>query len=204
MSVARAGQDPEAERANATRVTHGDHCVLGHEEERIRAFDAGERVQDAVFDRHLVRLGDEMDEDLGVGRRLEDRPLALELGAEIVGVRKVAVVADRERAARIIDSERLRVLQMRATGGGVAHVADRHAAGELREVLFAEDVLNEAHRSMGVELRAVARDDAGRLLPAMLQRVQAEIREVRRLGVTENAEDAAHDEEDVARPEAGR
>ena len=44
---------------------------------------------------------------------------------------------------------------------------------------------------MRVELLAVARDDAGRLLPAVLQRVQAEVRDVRGLGVPVDAEDAA-------------
>ena len=44
---------------------------------------------------------------------------------------------------------------------------------------------------MRVELLAVARDDAGRLLPAVLQRVQAEVGHVRGLGVAEDAEDAA-------------
>ena len=38
---------------------------------------------------------------------------------------------------------------------------------------------------------AVGGDDAGALLAAMLQRVEAEVREVGRLGVAEDAEDAA-------------
>ena len=44
---------------------------------------------------------------------------------------------------------------------------------------------------MGVELLAVIGDDAGRLLAAMLQRVQAERRQRRRLGMAEDAEHAA-------------
>ena len=44
---------------------------------------------------------------------------------------------------------------------------------------------------MGVELLAVIGDDAGRLLPAMLQRVQAERDQRRRVGMAEDAEDAA-------------
>ena len=44
---------------------------------------------------------------------------------------------------------------------------------------------------MGVELLAVIGDDAGRLLAAMLQRVQAERGERRRVGMAVDAEDAA-------------
>ena len=44
---------------------------------------------------------------------------------------------------------------------------------------------------MGVELLAVEGDDAGRLLAAMLQRVQAERRQRRRIRMAEDAEDAA-------------
>jgi hypothetical protein len=43
---------------------------------------------------------------------------------------------------------------------------------------------------MELELRAVARDDAGGFLAAMLERVEAEIGEVRCLRMTEYAEDA--------------
>jgi hypothetical protein len=44
---------------------------------------------------------------------------------------------------------------------------------------------------MKMKLLTVARDDAGALLPAMLKRVKAEVREVRSFGVTVNSEDAA-------------
>ena len=43
----------------------------------------------------------------------------------------------------------------------------------------------------GVEPCAVEGDDAGRLLPAMLQGVQTEGHDRRRVGMAENAEDAA-------------
>ena len=83
--------------------------------------------------------------------------------------------------------------------------------GSLRELLLREGVLHEAHRAVRVELLAVARDDAGRLLPAVLERVQAEVRHVGRLGVAEDAEDAAlvvkvivFVERDRARGAAGR
>ena len=118
--------------------------------------------------------------------------------AQLLGVGEVAVVADGERAARVVDGEGLGVLDVRAAGGGVAHVADGDAPGSARQLVLREGVLHEAHRAVGVELLAVGGDDAGRLLPAVLERVQPEVGEVGRLGVAEDAEDAAHARASVA------
>ena len=62
---------------------------------------------------------------------------------------------------------------------------------QLAELILGERVLHEAHRAVRVELLAVARDDAGRLLPAVLERVEPEISHVRGFGVAEDAENAA-------------
>jgi len=127
-----------------------------------------------------------------------------ELGAELLGVREVAVVADRELAALVVDRDGLSVLEEGAARGGVAHVADGAATRELPELLLAESVLHQAHGAVGVELLAVARDDPCRLLPAVLEGVQPEVGHVGRLGVTEDAEDAAHLLAKVALPDATR
>ena len=54
-----------------------------------------------------------------------------------------------------------------------------------------EAVADEAEVALGVEALAVEGDDAGRLLAAMLQGVQAERRDRGGVGVAEDAEDAA-------------
>ena len=125
-------------------------------------------------------------------------PASLELGAQLLGVREVAVVADGERAARVVDGDGLGVLDVRAARRRVADVADGEAPGQLAELVLGEGVLHQAHGPVGVELLAVARDDAGRLLPAVLERVQPEVRHVGRLGVPVDAEDATHGGRNVA------
>src|SRR5689334_8886971 len=80
---------------------------------------------------------------------------------------------------------------MRSPGRRVPDVADRALAGELRQLVRAEGVLDEPHRAMREELLAVARDDPRGLLPAMLERVQSEVGDVRGLGVAVDREDAA-------------
>ncbi len=187
-----AGQEAQAERADPHRIAHADDGLLRHEEERVGALHPGEGVGDSVFDGDLLARRDQVNEHLGVAVALEDRASRLELGPQLLGVREVSVVAHRQRAARVVDGDRLGVLDVRAPRGGVAHVPDGATARQLRELVLREGVLHEAHRPVGVEHLAVARDDAGRLLPAVLQGVQAEVGDVRRLGVTEDPEDAAH------------
>ena len=149
--LAARGQDAEAERTDAARIADRDDRVRRQEEQRVGALDPRERVDDAVLDRDLLAARDQVDEHLGVGGRREDRALLLELGAELVGVREVAVVADRERAARVVDRERLGVADVRAAGRRVADVADGDATGQLLELRRAERVLHEAHRAMREE-----------------------------------------------------
>src|SRR5438876_724474 len=68
-------------------------------------------------------------------------------------------------------------------------VANGQTARELREHAGLENFLDFPHGAVHVQLFAVAGDDAGGFLAAMLQRVKTEISEVRGFGVTEDAED---------------
>ena len=153
--------------------------------------DSRQGVRDPVFDGDLFAGRHQMDEHLRVAVALEDRPTGLELRSQLVGVGQVAVVADGERAAGVVDGDRLRVLDVRAPRRRVADVADGRPTGELGQLVLGKRVLNEAHRAMGVEALAVGRDDARGLLAPMLESVQPEVRDVGRLGVSEDAEDAA-------------
>ena len=120
-AVARAA---EHERAHAQRVAHPDHQVLAHADERIGALDLAQRLDDAV-DQRAVRTGrDEVDDHLGVARRLEERAAALEPLAQRHRVGDVAVVPDREAALLEVGEERLHVAQDGLALGRIAHVAD--------------------------------------------------------------------------------
>ena len=98
---------------------------------------------------------------------------------------------DRDLAVGAVDQERLRVLQPALTGGRVAGVADRQMPGQPSSARFVERVGDLPHRPRDAHLAPVGGDDARALLAAMLQRVQAEVGEVRRLGMPEDPEDAA-------------
>ena len=108
-------------------------------------------------------------------------------------------MGDREAAAFELGEERLDVAQDRLAGRRVAHMADRRGALEaLDGVAVREAVADEAELALGVEYAAVEGDDAGGLLAAMLQRVEAERGDRRGVRVAVDAEDAAFFAQGVA------
>ena len=74
-------------------------------------------------------------------------------------------------------------------GGGIASVADGAVAGEFCEDARDEDFLDFAHGAVDVEVGAVAGDNAGGFLAAMLQGIEAEVGEVGGFGMAEDAKD---------------
>ena len=75
---------------------------------------------------------------------------------------------------------RLRVLPLVGARRRVADVADRQVAAERPEVVLLEDLVDEAQRALGDDVAArVGRGDARRLLPAVLQGVEGEVRQAR-------------------------
>ena len=100
-----------------------------------------------------------MDDDLGVGGRLEDATAPHQTAAGDVGVGEVSVVGDGEAAELEFGEQRLHVAQHRAAGGGIAHVAEGDGSGKSADhVLGAEVVADQAERTVGVELLAVEGD----------------------------------------------
>ena len=181
----------DEERAEAEWIADGDDRILGEEEQRIRAAHALERRLDALERGYALLAGDEVEQQLGVARALEDRALALELGADLLRVDEVPVVGDRDGADRALEVEGLRVLDPRLAGSRVAGVADGRVTRQLLQGLCVEHVRNEAHPFVEEDLALVEGGDAGRLLPAVLKGMDAEVREIGGLGMAKDAEDAA-------------
>ena len=101
-------------------------------------------------------------------------------------------MGDREAAALEFGEERLHVAQDGLAGGRVADMPDRREAFEaLDGGAVGKAVADEAELALGVEDAPVEGDDAGRLLAAMLERVQAERGDRRGVRMAEDAEDAA-------------
>ena len=98
----------------------------------------------------------------------------------------------REAAGLEFGEQRLDVAQRRLAGRRIAHVTDRGPAGEAVDRRGAgEMIAHQPLAALGVESRAVEGDDARGFLTAMLERMQTQRDDRRRVGVAENAEDAA-------------
>ncbi len=120
-------------------------------------------------------------------------PASTSSRAELGRVGQVAVVRQRQRAAAEAHQHRLRVGQHARARRAVAGVADGGGALGALEHALGEDVGHQAHAAVRAgDAGLVHRDDAGRLLAAVLQRVQAQIREPRRVRMVRNADNAAH------------
>src|SRR5215213_2110493 len=192
------GDDPSAveaserERAEAARVADGDERLGRQEEHREGAFRLAQNFGDGFEHGGGRGLRDAVEDDLGVGGRSEDGAVALEPLARLGGEGEVAVVADGDLPVRAgVDEEGLRLAYGDLARGRVARVADGRDAGEAVEPLLVEDLGDEPHGALLPEHRAVGGDDAARLLPAVLQLVEAEVGEPRGVVVPVDAEHAA-------------
>src|SRR3546814_18237222 len=82
---------------------------------------------------------------------------------------------DREPAGREVGEQRLDVAQRGHARRRIADMADRRGAGELpHDVVAVEIARDMTHRAVRVEFLAVEGGDAGGLLTAMPERVEAE------------------------------
>src|SRR5258706_2221453 len=132
-----------------------------------------------------------MQDDLGIRRRLEDGAIANHLLFELGRIDEIAVVADRNLAVGAIDYERTGIDEQPPAGRRVPHVADGHRSDEAAERDLVKRLVDVGHLARDVDLTPVRRRDAGALLAAMLERVEAEVRHVGGFGVTEDAKDPA-------------
>ena len=136
--AALGGQDPgiveaaDAERPHAHRVAHAEQRLVGQQQQRIGALHPAQRIDHAVDHGRVVRAGDQVVDHLGVGGGLEQAAHPHQLLAQQVGVGQVAVVGERQAAEVEVGEDRLDVAVRRAAGRGVAVMADRAIALELR------------------------------------------------------------------------
>ena len=91
-----------------------------------------------------------------------------------MGVGQVAIVGDRQAAARQVGEHGLDIGGAAAAGSGIAVVADREAAFQVtgRRGIAAEHIAHQAHVTLGIEMPVFESDDAAGFLAAMLQGMQ--------------------------------
>ena len=135
--------------------------------------------------------GHEVDDDFRVHGGLEDRALGFQAAADLPGVGQGAVVGDGDGLAAVLHHEGLGVDDVGGAGGGVAHVADGQMPRQRLQPRLVEDLGHQPHAPVLTDALAVAGDDAAGLLAPVLQGVEPEEGQPRRLRMAVNAEDAA-------------
>ena len=119
----------EDERADAVRVAGGVERVLVGEDQRVGPAQPREQPHRRLLDADVGGRGrEQLGDQVGVGARAHAAAVVQrgDLVAQLGGVDEVAVVAERDAAARRGGAERrLGVLPGGGAGGGVAAVADR-------------------------------------------------------------------------------
>ncbi len=179
----------EHQRPDAERIARADQLLVGEADKSVGAFEHAQPFDEAIDEAVAVRARDQMQNDLGVGGRLHHRAFADQLAAQRQAVGQIAVMADGKAAGIELGEQRLHVAQDRLAGGRIADMADGGVARQpIDHLPPGECVADQPEAAFGVEAGAVERDDAGGLLAAMLQCMQAERRDRRSVGVTENAE----------------
>ena len=109
-------------------------------------------------------------------------PASAAFAGQLGGVHQVAVVAQRQAGAGLGGAERrLGVLPRGGAGRGVAGVADGEVAAQAAQRRLVEDLADQPEVLVDDDGGAVGHRDAGRLLTAVLEGVQAEIGQLRDL-----------------------
>src|SRR5688500_2676615 len=188
------------QRSPAARVARSEKSIPDCHDEAVGAFDSAESVSELFLGLYRSRLGQPVDENFRVHRRREDRAAVLELVPQLRRVDQVSVWRDSNVAVPEPSEDRLRILDRRCARRAVPRVTDGNVSGQAAYVGPLAAFRHEAHALDGSGSRSgVDRDDSLRFLTAMLQRVETEMRNLRRVLMAEYSEDSAHVSERLRR-----
>ena len=165
----QSGRTPAGSRKATTPV-------VGHDDRRV---GARSRCMTSATASSIRSAGSEEISAAMISESEVDRnltPCSRQLVVELDRVDQVAVVGEGDRAA-VVPVDGLGVLPAAAAGGRVAHVPDRHVAGERPQAALVEDLGDQAEVALGGDVAALAGRDAGRFLAAVLEREEREVGE---------------------------
>ena len=154
---------PNAQGTKPMGIAHADQFLLGHDDQRISAFNLAHGLNEVV-----LRLSQQVQNNFAIDGGLKDQSIRFELVAQFCRVGQITVVRNGHVAFGAIDRQRLGVAQMGRAGGRIAGVADGDVADQAMQDFAVEDLRHQPHAFVFAQVIAVRRDDAGALLPTML------------------------------------
>src|SRR5210317_529766 len=130
-----------------------------------------------------------MNQDFRIGCRRKDRTGMFEIITDFLSVDQVAVMRNGDTATRIIDHDRLDILEVAAAGRRVTDMTNRVAPRQAIEDRIAlEDIGNEPHIAIGVKVLTISRNNATALLTAVLQSIKTQIGQIGGFRMAKNTE----------------
>lgn len=130
------------------RIARGDNAVVGEQHDGEGPTDLAECVNDPGEQCIGPRMSNQVNDHLAVRRGLENGAVRFEFIAKHLRINEIPVVRQCEIPEGEIDGERLNVLEILASGGRVAIVADGHRSCEVLEGLIIVDVRDQSHTLM--------------------------------------------------------
>jgi hypothetical protein len=175
------------QRTNTVGIAEGQQAIAGnHRHHGVSPLDtlvhAGHRLEDdlgidLIFRRSSLQLvGQYVEQYLGIRVGVHvPQVLQEHVALQLLGIRQVAVVREHQ-AERRIDVKRLRLSGIPCrTRRRIAAMGDAPVADQAAHVAGTEHIAHQARALVHVKTPALRRGDAGRILPAMLEHLQAVI-----------------------------
>ncbi len=179
------------ERPESVGIANGDQLVFRHDEQAVRSLDMAQSVDDPLVQRGHAGLGDQVHDHFRVRGGREDRSIGLKLVLQRSGIHQVPVMGHCQAAECEVHQDRLDIECEASPCGGIAVMPDGHVTGKLFDAVFVEDVGHEAHGLLAVQLFAVRRNDACRLLAPVLERIEPQIGKIGGIRMAEYPENTA-------------
>ena len=186
------------------RIADGVQFIARQNQQRVGALDLIEGVAERALQVVRAAARHQVHDDFGIAGGLENRAAMFERAAKLAGIGEIAIMRESEFAFVAVDDDWLGVDDGGIAGGGVAGMAYRGGAGQARQHGRQKNFLHQAHAFFEMQRSAVGRNDAGRFLTAMLQRVEAEVGELRRFGDHRKLPQRRNDRENGRRPMSWR
>jgi len=117
---------------------------------------------------------DQVGDYLGVCGGGEVVALLLKLLAQLPGIDDITIVSQGEPACWALDYDRLSVTGAAGASGGISVMSDGDIATELAQYRFIEGLGDQPHLGVIVNMLPIGGGDAGTLLAAVLEGIEAE------------------------------
>ncbi len=186
LAVAKA----DGERRAHSRSDHEVGMIAEQEGDGESALKPGKNIRHRILRRRaaLDLAGDEMGDDLGIRLALELAPIGDELVAKRLEVLDDAVVDDGDRP----DDVRMSIVDGGSAVGGPAGVGDADRSAQRLARQLAGQVFEFSFRSTARQLAMVDGADAGAIVAAIFEALEAVEQPLRDQRFPDNRNDPAH------------